>query len=247
MNMAETIGGIVYVLTNPAMPDLTKIGQTTQEDITFRMSQLYSTGVPVPFECIYACRVNDSGAVESALHMAFGNSRVNPKREFFKIEPERVIAVLKLLAVEDVTPSVEKEISGSLDDSDKESLADLKKSRRPKMNFKEMNIPVGAVLTYVDDGQIQIKVVDDRHVEHDGVEQLTQPLTVLPVRRGRDSEKQQPIRIRLQQSEVVVDSLERVCHTNVRFILDHRVELERIKPLDAVRALPAQRGDRRND
>lgn len=167
--MAETTGGIVYVLTNPAMPGLTKIGQTTQEDITFRMSQLYSTGVPVPFECVYACQVNDSGAVESALHMAFGNSRVNPKREFFKIEPERVIAVLRLLAAEDVTPSVEKEISGSLDDTDKESLDDLKKSRRPRMNFKEMHIPVGAVLTYVDDDKIQVKVVDERHVEHNGV------------------------------------------------------------------------------
>ncbi len=55
LDMTGTIGGVVYVLTNPAMPGLTKIGQTTQEDIAARMSQLYSTGVPVPFECRYAC------------------------------------------------------------------------------------------------------------------------------------------------------------------------------------------------
>ena len=86
--MIDITGEIVYVLTNPAMPGLTKIGKTTQEDIKSRLSQLYTTGVPVPFECIYACQVNDCGAVESALHLAFGNTRVNPKREFFKIEPE---------------------------------------------------------------------------------------------------------------------------------------------------------------
>ena len=166
--MAETAGEIVYVLTNPAMPGLTKIGRTSQEDIKSRMSQLYTTGVPVPFKCVSACQVKDCGDVESALHLAFGNTRVNPKREFFEIEPERVVAILKLLKVQDVTPSVEKEIADGLDDTDKESLDELKKKRRPKMNFKEMNIPVEAVLTYIDDDKMQVKVVDDRHVEHDG-------------------------------------------------------------------------------
>ena len=33
--------------------------------------------------------------------------RVNPKREFFKIDPEQAIA-LELMAIEDVTPSVQK-------------------------------------------------------------------------------------------------------------------------------------------
>ena len=33
------------------MPGLVKIGMTTQEDIDKRMKELYTTGVPVPFEC----------------------------------------------------------------------------------------------------------------------------------------------------------------------------------------------------
>ena len=41
--------GIVYLLTNPVMPGLVKIGMTTQEDIDKRMKELYTTGVPVPF------------------------------------------------------------------------------------------------------------------------------------------------------------------------------------------------------
>ena len=40
---------IVYVLTNPAMPGLVKIGRTAGEDAGARIAQLYTTGVPVPF------------------------------------------------------------------------------------------------------------------------------------------------------------------------------------------------------
>jgi hypothetical protein len=161
--------GIVYVLTNSAMPGLTKIGMTSQEDIETRMSQLYSTGVPVQFDCVYACKVKNCMEVEAALHHAFGNARVNPKREFFQIEPERVVSVLRLLAEEDVTPQVEGELSEGLDATDKESRDALTRSRRPPINFAVMGIPVGAILTCRDDDRVQVKVLDDRHVEYNGI------------------------------------------------------------------------------
>ncbi len=164
---AENGNDIVYVLTNPAMPGLTKIGKTRQEDIQTRLGQLYTSGVPVPFECAYACNVRDCTKVEDALHLAFGNTRVNPRREFFKIEPERVIAVLKLLAVEEVTPQVEEELSEGLDSTDMESRENLERTRRPNMNFIEMGIPLGAMLSYVD-GDVQVTVVDARHVNFKG-------------------------------------------------------------------------------
>ena len=158
---------IVYVLTNPAMPGLTKIGKTRQEDVETRLGQLYTSGVPVPFECAYACKVKDCTKVEEAFHLAFGNTRVNPKREFFKVEPERVIAVLKLLAVEEVTPQVEKELTEGLDSTDKESRENLERVRRPIMNFKAMGIPVGAILSYRE-GNATVTVVDERHVNYNG-------------------------------------------------------------------------------
>ena len=55
--------GVVYVLTNPAMPGLVKIGKTTQNDVTTRISQLYTTGVPLPFDCEYAVKVADMSSV----------------------------------------------------------------------------------------------------------------------------------------------------------------------------------------
>lgn len=51
---------IVYVLTNPAMPSLVKIGMTTRESIDTLMKELYSTGVPMPFDCEYAREVKAS-------------------------------------------------------------------------------------------------------------------------------------------------------------------------------------------
>ena len=38
--------GIVYVLTNPAMPDLVKIGMTNRDTIDARMKELFNTSVP---------------------------------------------------------------------------------------------------------------------------------------------------------------------------------------------------------
>lgn len=51
--------GIIYVLTNPSIPNLVKIGMTTRSEIEIRMSELYTTGFPVPFHCSYAGRVDN--------------------------------------------------------------------------------------------------------------------------------------------------------------------------------------------
>jgi len=135
---------VVYVLANSAMPGLIKIGRTSQEDANVRIAQLYSTGVPVPFNLIYACKVPNAEEVEKALHIAFGPSRVNPKREFFRMDADQAIAILKLLHVEDATAEVSRQPTG-LDPQSIEA-ADQLRSRRPNLNFVEMGIPVGEVL-----------------------------------------------------------------------------------------------------
>jgi len=62
---------IVYVVTNPAMPGLAKIGYTSQADAKDRIAQFYGTGVPVPFNLEYAARVDNAEKVAEALHTAF--------------------------------------------------------------------------------------------------------------------------------------------------------------------------------
>ena len=166
--------GIVYVLTNPAMPGMVKIGKTSRA-MDARLNELYSTGVPLPFECAYAARVPDEGKVERAFHQAFGPYRVNPKREFFTIEPEQAIALLRLMEIEDVTPSIRQE-ADSVDVDAKSASERLKKSRRPVMNYLDMGLPVGASLLY-QDGTTTCTVVDGRHVNFIGKDRFLSAIT----------------------------------------------------------------------
>jgi hypothetical protein len=158
--------GIVYILTNPAIPNMIKIGITTHEDVKMRMAQIYTTGVPLPFECVYAAKVANHEKVEKALHVAFGPDRVNPKREFFEIEASQAIAIIKLMEVEDVTPKVAKE-KEEVDEVDREAGEAYAKKKRPRFNFSEMGIPAGSELVSVANGEI-VTVVNDRTVKFRG-------------------------------------------------------------------------------
>lgn len=167
LSEAESKPGIVYVLTNPAMPNLIKIGFTNHEDVKVRMAQLYSNpGVPLPFECVYAAKVSSALRVEKALHVAFGPDRINPRREFFEIEPAQAIAIIRLLEIEDVTPKVLQQRE-EVDEVDREAGEAYAKKKRPRMNFQEMGIPVDSDLISVDTGEI-VKVVSDRLINFRG-------------------------------------------------------------------------------
>lgn len=158
---------IVYVLTNPAMPGLIKIGMTSFEDVSQRLSQLYSAGVPFPFELAFACRVPDAQRVEAALHHAFAPHRVNSKREFFKLDPEHPIAILKLLHVDDATNEIER-LPSVIPAEDREAGKNYV-SRRPPMNFIEMGIPLNATLHFTK-GDATAIVVGDKKVLFDNAE-----------------------------------------------------------------------------
>lgn len=163
--------GIVYLLTNPVMPGLVKIGMTAQEDVDKRMKELYTTGVPVPFECQFACRVkkSDCAKIERALHTAFAPQRINANREFFRIQVEQARAILELFHHEDVTEKVEDEIQNDLTDDDK---AASKKAQvhRPALNFYEMGMKKGDCLLWKDDPSVSVIVASERKVLYNGEE-----------------------------------------------------------------------------
>ena len=163
--------GIVYLLTNPVMPGLVKIGMTTQEDIDKRMKELYTTGVPVPFECQFACRVNkkDCAKIERALHTAFDPQRVNKNREFFKINVEQAKAILELFHHTDVTEDVTEEIQNDLTEDDK-AASSKAQAKRPALNFHEMGIQNGEKLVWKEDPTKSVIVISDRKVSYNGEE-----------------------------------------------------------------------------
>jgi hypothetical protein len=149
------------------MPGILKIGKTTQADVSLRMNQLYTTGVPVPFECVYAIEVEDCSKVEAALHITFGPSRVNSNREFFKIEAEQAIAILKLLDQRDVTLDVRRDLNSNVSKAETDSGKRLQK--RPNMNFSQMEIPIGSLLIYKD-GTTTVEVTSEKKVSYAGYE-----------------------------------------------------------------------------
>jgi hypothetical protein len=158
---------VVYVLTNPAMPGFVKIGKTLLEDVGQRLAQLYTTGVPFPFELAFACKVPNADEVEKALHRAFAPYRANPKREFFNIDAEQAIAILKLLHVQDATAEIAR-LPTSIPAAELEAGRQYT-ARRPNLNFREMGIPIGSVLQFTD-GDATVTVIGDKKVMLNGEE-----------------------------------------------------------------------------
>ena len=152
---------IIYVLTNPAFEGYVKIGKTA--NLKQRLRNLDNTSVPLPFRCEYASRVSDMNAVEKLLHDAFGDRRVRDNREFFEIDPLRVVSALKLAGGKEVTPS---------DDvaEDEAGVTALNKSKTMRVRFKftMVDIPVGSVLTFSKDSQYTAIVHDDTKILFEG-------------------------------------------------------------------------------
>lgn len=152
----------VYILTNEAMPGYVKIG-ITERDIAKRISELDSTGVPLPFRCYYAAEVSDYKKIEKALHTAFGDRRVRSSREFFTVDPYRVKAILEAIAIREVTPEIQ--IIESVEDS---KAVELAIKRAPRFKFSIAGIPVGAELQFTQDNSITAIVQNDSEISFEG-------------------------------------------------------------------------------
>lgn len=157
----------VYVLTNPAMPGLVKIGLTSADDPRSRAEQLYTTGVPLPFTVEYAGRVANPAQVESSLHNAFRDQRVNPRREFFELEPDQVIGLLQLLNAEDATTYIADELAKDLEKAEK-AASERFIRRRPALNFLDMGLEIGQELVFRRDESRTVTIVEAKKVELDG-------------------------------------------------------------------------------
>ncbi len=131
------MANIIYILTNEAMPGYVKIGKTTTS-LEQRIAELSrSTSVPFPFTCHFACTVGDCDFVEKQLHNAFGDNRANPRREFFRIDPERVVSALKIGMIEEVT--IGQDIVETKED---QISLDQVRDKLAVFNFEIVKIPI---------------------------------------------------------------------------------------------------------
>lgn len=156
------MSNIVYVLTNEAMPDLIKIGLTT-DNVESRITQLSShSGVPFPFECYFAAEVDDCAKIEKILHQLFSEARVNPKREFFKLDPEKVVLAISIGNYKEIT------VGDTVVDKEEKSALERVKAKRPRLKLSALGISPDDILVLSRDENITATVVENGNVNYGG-------------------------------------------------------------------------------
>lgn len=151
--------GYIYIMTNPALKDMVKIGYAT--DVESRRKQLSTTALPYEYE-VYATYETSGNLEDKKLHKLIDNLnpdlRISKNREFFVLTPEDAYELLESIAI----------ISGTKDKLKREKSVPSKrqKKKRPPVNFKKCKIPVGAELVFTEDPSIRVNVVDERKVQY---------------------------------------------------------------------------------
>ena len=85
-------------MSNPAFPNLLKIGKSKKDPTTDRVNELNQTGVPEPFTVEYYAFVEDEDYLERVVHQKFASQRPNKNREFFSVDCVEAINAIRLLA-----------------------------------------------------------------------------------------------------------------------------------------------------
>ena len=189
--------GVIYILTNPSFPQYVKIGYAS--DLQRRLRELNSSAaLPYSFRA-YATYDVDHELTDKALHELI--DQLNPDlrtietfngkrrtKEFFEMPAEDAYAILEAIArisgTEDrlhrVTPTGEQ---AEEEREAEEARRDAETGRRAKFSFPMVGIAPGERVSFVNDPSKVATVVDDTHVEYEGV---TTSLTALAKQfRGR--------------------------------------------------------------
>ncbi|MGO4326306.1 GIY-YIG nuclease family protein [Cupriavidus sp. 2TAF22] len=157
---------VIYVLKNEAMPGLVKIGLTT-DSVESRISNLScGTGVPLPFECHFAAEIPEEinlNKLEKTLHQLFSEHRINPKREFFKVEPEKVVLALSIGNFKEITPG-----KADIDPVEVQAMEKAKEQRRSRINLAALGIKACDILVLARDESITATVLDGGKVSFKG-------------------------------------------------------------------------------
>jgi hypothetical protein len=125
--------GFVYVMTNPFIPGLVKVGKTNRTP-SERSQELSSTGVPGQWIVEFSIFTPNCTALELAAHTVLGQQRVSSDREFFRVTVgdarEKIETLADSLSIkypgwpdlEDVKRNLENKISSEKAESSKRYL-----------------------------------------------------------------------------------------------------------------------------
>lgn len=106
------MAGWVYILSNPAMPGLFKVGYTDRDPFSRAKEISQATGVPFDFIVEYQIYVSHPYELEQKTHELLHNHRVNNNREFFNCSYENVVEAIKT-AIDYLYNQLNEFVSGS--------------------------------------------------------------------------------------------------------------------------------------
>lgn len=152
--------GFIYIMTNPALKDMVKIGYAT--DVEARRKQLSTTALPYDYE-VYATYETSGNLEDKKLHRMIDNLnpdlRVSKNREFFVMTPQEAFELLEAIAT----------ISGTGDKLKRKGKnvpkTPVQYIKKPPINFTKCGIPMGAELVFTEDPTVKVTVVSDRKVQ----------------------------------------------------------------------------------
>jgi len=194
--------GRLYIVQNPLFPTLIKIGFTTKFSVEDR--GLNDSNIPEAFKVLGEFECNDVKKMETLFHERFEPYRYisqldqrGKKTEFFYITClKKAVHWIEIFnGATDITEEVKEEIEQIAEAEEKKNKNLYDKStvfnKRPKFNFCEMGIPIGAFLEYVSDSQIKVKVIHSRQVKFKNKVQFLSSLTarLLKAKRSRVNPK----------------------------------------------------------
>ena len=177
--MNKDARGVIYILTNPSFPEYVKIGYAADIENSLRQLNRSET-IPFAFR-VYAVYEVQKALTDKELHKLI--DKLNPDlrtietfdgkervKEFYAMSAEDAYGLLECIA----------KISGTIDRlkkmkpegheiEDEQTAQEIKETaRRGPFNFKACGIPFGSELIFIDDPEVKVEVLDDRHIKYNG-------------------------------------------------------------------------------
>lgn len=157
------MSGIVFILTNPFMPDLVLLDTAPDEaSLRQRVAQLSThEAVPVSFSIHYARSVADAESTLEKIFTGVSDTRIISKKNFFRIAPEKITSILQIADGKDVV----------VDDASADDLEEQKAKGKAKIEafrFSMVGIKPGTELHFSRDPSITAVVEDDRGIRFEG-------------------------------------------------------------------------------
>ena len=162
--------GYVYILTNPSFKeDWVKIGKSSRP-VDVRSKDLDNTAVPLPFEIYATMQTSKYNEVEKMVHKMIDrltDLRIRQNREFFNVPPQVALDILRDIAnaIDDAVVTLYRDNQPIPEGEERPK--EKREIKRCRFKFSMVDIPIGAMITFIPTG-IQVKVVSDDQIEYEG-------------------------------------------------------------------------------